>query len=582
MHIIPYTIERPDNKSTSSSGSSHREYEIWRRWEDCLWFQEILEMEYSVMAREKRTRLARGKGVKKNGIYVHSDQAASFESLPPGPEAQSIAKDIHEIIPKLTKKASIFRASQATIDQRAKEFKDMITTLFSDDVPTLIKDLRDQRIIRDFFGTWRRDQDLARKSNNIPNSRRASVSSSVFSMYFASSNLSVQPPSSIPEYPSHPPLPSVVHPATAPSSATKPPYSGSGSGPGSDHTTSSSSLASASRVQLPHSAPAISSTSNSSPKFSESEDDSRSSIGSRTAPRSFRWSTGSSRSSDSSQEFPMYLSESQRQEQPGLQALPEDQELTSDMSAMSIGTADNVRPIVGRRPRINSCPDRGNRNGLIFTTPPQQPIILDSDTISPLDEARTTDTLTPPMTASSTQFDSLPQSRPTSMAFSTFSELSQQSSWRTSVISESSLSPRQSCADINYLRFDLNSLEPRRSDIFLPALEDTSESQSPRQGHEPRASISTLGSLVSEYSLESALGPLHHSDSQSSLRRAFSVGSRRPASVLSNNTTSGGLWYEQEDLIDTYFYGMCTNYLGRICSCLQGSRSYVASFSCSA
>lgn len=117
-------------RSTSSKGS-HLEYDIWRKWEDCLMFQDSLEAEYSLMAREKITRLAAGKGVKRDGMYIQSDQAASFDSLPPGPDPQSVARDIHKFIPKLTKKGTLFRASQATVDQRFAEFSAMIHAFFS-------------------------------------------------------------------------------------------------------------------------------------------------------------------------------------------------------------------------------------------------------------------------------------------------------------------------------------------------------------------------------------------------------------------------------------------------------------------
>ncbi|KAF9238514.1 hypothetical protein BU15DRAFT_62488 [Melanogaster broomeanus] len=182
------------SRSTSSGGSaaSMGEYDIWRKWEDCLWFQEILEVEYTQMAREKRSRLAAGKGVKKNGVYIHSDHAASFESLPPGPDPLSVAQDIHEFVPKLTKKGTLFRASQATIDQRFEELYAMIDCLFRDDVPTLLKEIRATRTFTDFFGFWRRDHDLERKGQtqkeSSQNRPRASLSPSIFSSYFSASS----------------------------------------------------------------------------------------------------------------------------------------------------------------------------------------------------------------------------------------------------------------------------------------------------------------------------------------------------------------------------------------------------------
>ncbi|KAG2145354.1 uncharacterized protein EDB93DRAFT_517194 [Suillus bovinus] len=183
-----------DNASISahsnSSKGSHMEYEIWRKWEDCLWFQDSLEAEYALMARQKITRLAAGKGVKKGGMYIQKDQAASFDSLPPGPDPQSVARDIHKYIPKLTKKGTLFRASQATIDQRFAEFRAMINAFFQEDLPMLLKELMATRTFTDFFGYWRRDHDLAikiQKYKASPAKARRSVSSSMLSTYFYTS-----------------------------------------------------------------------------------------------------------------------------------------------------------------------------------------------------------------------------------------------------------------------------------------------------------------------------------------------------------------------------------------------------------
>jgi len=154
---------RSVSSRSASSTSPYKDYEIWRRWDDCLWFQETLELEYSIQAREKRRRLEQGKGVKKNGVYVDSKRAASFESLPPGPDPTSVSLDIHNYIPKLTKKATLFRANQATIDQRQQQFATLVEALLAPEVPALIGELRASSAVRDFFGWWRRDKDFARK-----------------------------------------------------------------------------------------------------------------------------------------------------------------------------------------------------------------------------------------------------------------------------------------------------------------------------------------------------------------------------------------------------------------------------------
>jgi hypothetical protein len=99
--------------------------------------------------------------VKKNGVYLNSEQAASFDSLPPGPDPTSISLDIHDYIPKLSKKTTLFRVNQATIDQRQQQFASLIDALFSPNVPTLIEELRATHTFKDFFGWWRRDKDFA-------------------------------------------------------------------------------------------------------------------------------------------------------------------------------------------------------------------------------------------------------------------------------------------------------------------------------------------------------------------------------------------------------------------------------------
>lgn len=177
---------RDDGASISTRNSGSLGYVIWRKWEDCLFFQETLEIAYSRMARDKRNRLAAGKGIKKNGIYIHGDQAASFESLPPGPDPHSVAQDIHQHIPKLTKKATLFRASQATIQQRQSEFEAMITAFFDEDVPALIRELRETRTFTDFFGFWRRDYDLAKRQGDLETMTSGSVS-----VYFSASSPSL-------------------------------------------------------------------------------------------------------------------------------------------------------------------------------------------------------------------------------------------------------------------------------------------------------------------------------------------------------------------------------------------------------
>lgn len=180
MRIHPIT--RGDRSSTSSRGSDSTiaEYDIWRRWEDCLWFQDVLEVEYQRRARQKKQRLRAGKGVKKNGFY-RQDMASSWESLPPGPDPSSVAQDIHAHVPRLTKKGTIFRASQATIDERQKELKAFVQGLLQDGASALMNELTEDRIVTDFFGYWRRDAEIAKKEEKARSKERASVTSTILS-----------------------------------------------------------------------------------------------------------------------------------------------------------------------------------------------------------------------------------------------------------------------------------------------------------------------------------------------------------------------------------------------------------------
>ena len=180
MHIYS------DPQGQCTSTSSYRplsKYDIWRSWEHCLWFQNTLEEEYERAAREKRKRLAQGKGVKGyNGIYK-KDLASSWDSLPSGPDHRSVSQDIHKHLPTLTKRGTLFRPTQATIDRRQAEFVAFIGALFSDDMPSLIDEIRVSSIVSEFFGLWRSDFDIAQeaKKNTSTTGSRVSLSDSHFS-----------------------------------------------------------------------------------------------------------------------------------------------------------------------------------------------------------------------------------------------------------------------------------------------------------------------------------------------------------------------------------------------------------------
>lgn len=543
IRIYPITngevLDDKSSRSSKSSGSMHTEYDIWRRWEDCLWFQDILEQEYALMARQKRARLAAGKGVKKNGMYIHSDQAASFESLPPGPEANSIAKDIHEIVPKLTKKGTFFKASQATIEQRGKEFKAMIEALWGEEVPTLIKELRETRLVRDFFGYWRRDKDHDRKiaaqrtgTSDGVKSSRSSLAPSTLSMYFSASSVDVA------HMPTSPPA---SHHGHATAQSPRPPKSPQPAHAPYDATASSSTSTSPTPQSPITPTPtamqfSISNRGSLTPQPYASFSDDESSTGRRSISSVRFTHTQTKRESKVAlDEMPIVFmpdgqpwSESAIYGQPherhvGLQALPEDRELVADMSGLDVSAASSPpRTTPMRRARNNSLPNPTNRNGVVFSPAP--------DTSA--------DASLPPIMAHA---DS---SRPPSVALSMFSDISGASSWRSSVASESSIAtistslPRESC-----LSFDTDS----SGSLY-------SQGSSYGHGLEHRASVATMNSLVSGFSVDAVL------PHGGSVKRSKSTGSRRTPSALSGGPITADDVYEYEyeqadEFIDAYFYG---------------------------
>ena len=204
MHIFWDSHDSLKGPSTSSR-KSLCEYDIWRSWEDCLWFQQTLEEVYERAAREKRLRLAQGKGVKGfNGLYK-KDLASSWDSLPSGPDPHSVAQDIHQHLPTLTRRGTIFQASQATIDRRQAELVAFTQALFSNDMPALIQEIRvSSSVISEFFGLWGSDVGFAEESQTtmVPRRGKALTNSlfSNFSSYFSASqpslpSLEAAPPS---------------------------------------------------------------------------------------------------------------------------------------------------------------------------------------------------------------------------------------------------------------------------------------------------------------------------------------------------------------------------------------------------
>jgi len=140
---------------------------IWRRWEDCLDFQRTLEVEYSAVSKRRRKGEPARNHHAKDMLYP-SQRAASFESLPLGPDPSTIPVHVHAHIPRLSKKSSIFRVNESIIQQRGEEFKAMIEALFDEDSPSTLQELRTVINVRDFFGYWRRDKEADHKMGRTP------------------------------------------------------------------------------------------------------------------------------------------------------------------------------------------------------------------------------------------------------------------------------------------------------------------------------------------------------------------------------------------------------------------------------
>jgi len=195
--------------STAQSTSPNSvEYDIWRRWEDCLELQRLIEREYASAATERRVFLAEQNHRINNAGLYQSQRAASFDSLPSGSDPLSISRDVHNHLPVLSKKPkklrsqpatainaadedgtetvgatsgssgkltkvkrpSLFKASvggsntQALIAQaRAEEFAAFLTALFQSQ-DYLLGYVRGTASFRGWFGWWKRDRDSLERS----------------------------------------------------------------------------------------------------------------------------------------------------------------------------------------------------------------------------------------------------------------------------------------------------------------------------------------------------------------------------------------------------------------------------------
>jgi len=170
LRIIPTQSTSPPASPRHAKRQSIREtveYVIWRRWEDCLDFQRTLEVEYHAVSKRRRKGEPALNHHAKDMLYP-SQRAASFESLPLGPDPSTIPVDVHAHIPRLSKRSTLFRMNEAVIQQRGEEVKAMIEALFDKDAPSTLQELQTVITVRDFFGYWRRDKEAERKIGKAP------------------------------------------------------------------------------------------------------------------------------------------------------------------------------------------------------------------------------------------------------------------------------------------------------------------------------------------------------------------------------------------------------------------------------
>ncbi|KAJ1307305.1 hypothetical protein OPQ81_001414 [Rhizoctonia solani] len=176
------SMSPPDGLPVDARQKRVKEYEIHRKWEDCLDLQRLLEKEYATLVKARKS-----KGGKKGlSIYRNPHRAASFDSLPMGPDPKTIPNDIHAYVPRLAAKSSLFRGASGStlVQQRSEEFNEFISALFAPGAPALIDETRQTPAVREWFGFWRRDRDSMRRRDSEraslgPSTRRLSIASDV-------------------------------------------------------------------------------------------------------------------------------------------------------------------------------------------------------------------------------------------------------------------------------------------------------------------------------------------------------------------------------------------------------------------
>lgn len=572
-------VVRSQGSSDSRSTSSDGEYDIWRRWEDCLDFQDTLEDEYSKLSRQKVKILKRWASGKKrpeemDSPYRSRNAAASFESLPEGPDPREVAMDVHKMVPALSRKGFLFRVGRSTLKQRGDEFAAMIQALFnpSPDAPVLLQELRNCSSIRDFFAFWRRDNDLLKRAGkDVPRLRRSNSNLSVLSL----SNFSFKSFSTAPDSPAVPVFPRATFPAaflrhsmfsrTVTDLHEEAPHSGSSSAPPATRQFVSDATTNLTPSGSPHHCPPTVATE--AMMFTDElllEDEPSPMV--RSVPQRRVLPHGpvpqSSRFVAQSQTPQFSITRAPYQ-------IPED-EL-------------NTLPRPQARPRRDSSTTPGNRNARLFIPAPSSELGIAEQAphYSPVNQRPNIPPSSPPLTqrtlhtdfASPASTQSSSHSRsvssvPSSISMSRFSVTSSissytQASWRSSSHGSEFSDDSESCPD------------PEIAFTNPSSIPHTTLSEIAEHDFEPglhsRASASSFASIHTETSADGVLPHRLH---------PYTASSRARSSTLPLDAQTQSPISEGEDLLDNYCEFMTYDYLNnhttvnirfwRRCRILQG------------
>lgn len=223
---------------------------------------------------------------------------------------------------------------------------------------------------------------------------------------------------------------------------------------------------------------------------------------------------------------------------PGLQSLPEDEELSDTMSSLHV--SPRTQPLMPvRRARGPPAPERPPmRSGFASHRTPEFPISITSQSTFTSDTNPYHQFSLP----SAIPRISLPDSNSSKRSSDEFSTLSDRSSWRNSATSVTSVTTTPSTPDESC------------SDSDKAPTEAAATPQMAHFSHIPRDSLATVDSFIASSVMEEMFSRRPGSPCSPNSRRSFSVGDRQ--SRLSFDDTPSKAWDERDDIMAAYFYGV--------------------------